>query len=332
MQQMASWKYWLLIGILEISLLANPARSQQQTSPTAPAPGADAKAYVEYGIANGAKGDLDAAIGAFNEAIRINPKYAPAYDNRGFAYSLQKMPDEAISNYSQAIQIDPQYKEAYYQRGSLNGQRGNFSQAVNDFSEVIKLDPKYAPAHYNLGHVQYFEGNLDGALDQIGQALSLDPNFPYSYFIRGLIRHAQGHRLEAISDFQKSSGLGFSYAAFWIWICEMENGQPVLARKDLLDALDNTAMFKPDDWPSQIGNFLLEKTTRNELMSKARTDSAVETNAHLCEAWFYSGIHNRLSGDSKEAQECFAQAIATGSTGSEEFVEANRELTQLQQP
>src|ERR1019366_402120 len=48
MQQVESWKYWLFVGILEISLLTAPARSQQQASPTAPPPGADAKSYVAY--------------------------------------------------------------------------------------------------------------------------------------------------------------------------------------------------------------------------------------------------------------------------------------------
>jgi lipoprotein NlpI len=332
MLQMASWKYWLFIGILEISLITNPARSQQPASPTTLAPGANAKSYVEHGIDRGSKGDLNAALEAFNDAIKIDPKYAPAYFNRGFAYALQKNQDEAISNYDQAIQLDPKYKEAYYQRGSLNGEKGNLDAALNDFSEVIKLDPNYAPAHYNLGHVKYFKGDLNGALDEIEQSLRPDPNFPYAYFIRGLIRHAQGQGLEATSDFQKSLGLGFPYAAFWVWICEMENAQPILARKDLLDALDKPNLFKPDDWPSQIGNFLLQKITLTQLMAKAKEGTGAESNGRFCEAWFYSGMQNRLSGNSKEAQESFAQAIATGSTGSEEFIEAGREAAQAQNP
>jgi lipoprotein NlpI len=333
MLQMASWKYWLFIGVLEIALLTNPGWSQQPASPTAPAPGADAKAWVDFGIEKGSKeGDLNGAIEALNQAIKIDPKYAPAYYSRGFAYALQKNRDEAISNYNQAIQLDPKYKEAYYQRGSLNGQKGNLDAALSDFNEVIKLDPNYAPAHYNLGHVQYFKGDLNDALDEIEQSLRLDPNFPYAYFIRGLIRHAQGQGLEATSDFQKSLGLGFPYAAFWVWICEMENGQPIPARKDLLDALGKPNLFKPDDWPSQIGDFLLEKITRAQLMAKAKVGPDAELNGRVCEAWFYSGMQNRLSGNSKEAQECFSQAIATGSTGSEEFVEANREAAQAQNP
>jgi lipoprotein NlpI len=99
-----------------------------------------------------------------------------------------------------------------------------------------------------------------------------------------------------------------------------------------LDALGKPNLFKPDDWPSQIGNFLLEKITRTQLMAKAKEGLGAESNARFCEAWFYSGMQNRLTGNSKEAQECFAQAIATGATGSEEFIEAGREAAQAQNP
>ena len=329
MQQTVSWKNWLFIGVLQVSLLAVPACGQSPDSTTTPPAGADAKSYVAFGITNGAKGDLPSAIKAFNQAISLDPKFAPAYYNRGFAYALQNKQDQAIADYTQAIQLDPNYKEAYYQRGSLQGQKGNFNDAINDFSSVIKIDPKYAPAFYNRGHVQYFKGDLDNAFDQINQALALNSSFPFAYFIRGLIRHAQGHREEALADFQKGSGLGFPYAAFWVWITEMEGGQPIVARKDLVDSLNNPEYFKPDDWPSQIGSYLLERITQTELMAKAKAGDPNGINGRLCEAWFYVGMHNLLAGEPKEAKDGFAAAVATGAKGSEEFVEANRALTQV---
>lgn len=336
---MESWRIWLFIGALGVSSITTWAQTPSTSPappttppPSAPAAGADAKAYVDYGAANGARGDLDGAIAAFDQAIKIDPKYAPAYFFRGRALSLQNKPDEAIANYTQTIQIDPNYAEAYYQRGSLQGEKGDFDDAISDFTQVIKLDPKYAPAYYNRGHVQYFKGDLDSAFDEINQALALDPTFPFSYFIRGLVRHAQGHREEALADFQKSAGLNFPYAVYWVWITEMEAGQTLQAQKDLSDALARPECFKPDDWPSQIGNFIRERITRDQLMAKAKTDNPAETSGRLCEAWFYVGEKSLLSGDAREARECFTQAVATQSKGSEEFIEANRELAALSAP
>jgi tetratricopeptide (TPR) repeat protein len=332
MLQTASWKIGLVGIVLALLLPAVPIWSQTTTAPTSLASSSDAKSYVGFGIANGQKGDLGAAITAFNQAISIDPKYAPAYFYRGLAYATQNQPDQAVVNYDQAIQLDPAFKQAYYQRGSLKGQKGDFDSAINDFNEVIKLDPKYAPAYYQSGHVQYFKGDLDGAFTHINQALGLDPNFAFCYFVRGLIDHAQGRRGEALSDFQKSSGLNFPYGAFWVWICETETGQHGLARQDLSDALNKPQSFKPDDFPSTIGSFLLEKTTLDQLLAWAKTDNAAQINDQVCKAWFYAGMCSRLSGDPKGAQANFAKAVATNSTGSEEFVEASRQLAKLQQP
>jgi lipoprotein NlpI len=147
-----------------------------------------------------------------------------------------------------------------------------------------------------------------------------------------LIQRAQGYRSEATSDFQKSLSLGFPDAAFWVWITEMESGQHDIAHKDLSVALNKPNLFKHDDWPSQIGNFLLGTSAQDQLMAKARTDNETETNMRLCQAWFYSGMNKQFSGDTQGARACFAQAMATESKGSEEFVEANRATAQLQKP
>jgi len=312
---------------------ATNADSSPTPAPAASAPpatGSDAKTYVEYGMSNGQKGDLPGAITAFNQAISIDPKYAPAYYNRGFAFALQGKPDDAIANYDQAIQLAPTYQVAYYQRGSLKGQKGDFDGALADFSKVIELDPKYAPAYYNAGHVYYFKGDLTNAGDQIDKALALDPNFPFSYFIRGLVRHAQGNREEATADFQKSSGFNFPYAVYWTWVTQMEAGQLPAAKKDLALALSKPEMFHPDDWPSQIGNFLLGNITRDDLLAKAKTGSADESQGRLCEAWFYAGMYELLShGAPDKAKECFTQAVGTNSKASEEYIEANRQLSKI---
>lgn len=322
----------MLVGVVGFSLLMAHGHGQDGGAAGAPPSGTDARSYVNYGVATGSKGDLNGAIAAFNKAIAIDPKYAPAYYNRGFANALANNLDAAIADYNQTIQIDPHYTLAYYQRGSLQGRRGDLDDAISDFTQVIKLDPKYAPAYYNRGHVEYFKGDLDAATEQINQGLALDPNSPFSYFIRGLIRHAQGQREPALSDFQKSVGLNFPYAAYWVWITEMEAGRNNDARTDLTDALNRPTCFKPDDWPSQIASFLLERITRTQLMAKATTNNDNETRGRMCEAWFYCGMQKLLSGDPKDAHECFTAAVATGQKGSEEYVEASRELAATQKP
>lgn len=315
---MTSWKLW--VGcLMALSFCALPALAQPVAN--------SAKAYVEFGIANGKKGDYNAAIAAFDAAVEIDPKFAPAYYNRGLARVMQNDMDGALGDYSKAIEVDPNYAEAYYQRGSLKGKQGDFDAAISDFQQAIKSDPKHIQAHYNLGHVYYFRGDQDNALTQLNEAIKLEPDASLPYFIRGLIERAQGHRDEAIKDFQKSSSLNFAYGAFWTWIFEMENNQHGLAEEDLSNALQRPAEFKPDDWPSQIAKFLLDKITFDQLIAAANQGVPDGIKGQQCEAYFYGGMVKHLNGDDKGASELFQKAIATNSTSSEEYIEAKRWLS-----
>jgi tetratricopeptide (TPR) repeat protein len=343
------WKLGPLSAVLAATLLTDctkksdtPAQSNDQTNapapqvplvlqsvPEAPGPNADAKAYVDFGAADGKRGDLDAAISAFNTAINLDPKFAPAYYNLGYAKSLQDKTDEAMQNFGQAIQLDPNYRDAYNQRGNLKGQQGDFDGAIADFQQVIRIDPKFAPAYYSLGHVYYFTGDLDGAVKQLDQALALDPSLPYAYFIRGLVEHAQGHNSDATSDFRKSFGFNFPDAAFWVFLCENEDGLGDAARQNLTDALAKSEVFKPDDFSTAIGNFLLGRLPQDSLVAKATAAPESNRADFTCAAWFYAGVMQRLGKNADGARDCFTKAIATDSKGSEEYVEAKRELAAL---
>ena len=83
-----------------------------------------------------ARADLD-------QAIRLDPGYAPAFVVRGLAtYDHGRR----IADFSQAIALDPKYARAYLYRGQTYTYSNNYARAVADFDFAIALDGKLTEA------------------------------------------------------------------------------------------------------------------------------------------------------------------------------------------
>jgi radical SAM protein with 4Fe4S-binding SPASM domain len=75
--------------------------------------------YVWDGEELFSKGDIEGAIEAFSEALRINPGYAEAYNNLGVAYWKKGDNQRALDNLSKAIELDPDAPDAYLNIGEV---------------------------------------------------------------------------------------------------------------------------------------------------------------------------------------------------------------------
>jgi len=106
--------------------------------------------YYDRGIEYVYKGNLDAAINEYNQAIKLKPDYADAFNSRGIVYYKKGNFDSAIADFSQVIRLKPDNAEAYYDRGVAYGQESNLNSAIADYTQAVKLEPDYADAHKQL--------------------------------------------------------------------------------------------------------------------------------------------------------------------------------------
>ena len=97
--------------------------------------------HADRGYAWADKGDPDRAIADYDAAIRLDPKYALAYNHRGEAYIDKGDYARAIADLDEAIRLDPKYAHAYTNRGVVWGRKGDFGRAIADYTEAIRLDP-----------------------------------------------------------------------------------------------------------------------------------------------------------------------------------------------
>jgi lipoprotein NlpI len=171
-----------------------------------------AYAYSSRGLAYDHKGDLGHADPDYNEAIRLDPKYAQAYFNRGNAYYQTGDDDRAIADYSEAIRLDPKYAYAYNNRGTAYDRKGDDDRAIADYNEAIRLDPKFAQAYSSRGLTYYQKGDLDHAIADYGEAIRLDPKYAYAYNNRGNAYYHKHDENRAISDYNEAIRLDPKYA------------------------------------------------------------------------------------------------------------------------
>ena len=85
------------------------------------------------------QGDHENAIEAYDEAIRLNPQSAKAYNNRGIAYGELSQYERAIEDFDEAIRLNPQEPGAYFNRGIAYRLLGQQELADRDFAKAKEL-------------------------------------------------------------------------------------------------------------------------------------------------------------------------------------------------
>jgi tetratricopeptide (TPR) repeat protein len=124
------------------------------------------------------KGDYERAISDYDDAIRLDPKYADAWYNRCIAYNRTQKYDLALPDCNQAIALGPtanslnatgqeklsndRSKSDYYtQRGLAYHGRNEIDRAIADYSEALRLYPKNVVALNNRARA--YDDKGDGA-------------------------------------------------------------------------------------------------------------------------------------------------------------------------
>jgi tetratricopeptide (TPR) repeat protein len=106
----------------------------------------------------------------------VDPDAAEAQNKLGMALSERGELDEAIAAYREAIRLRPDFPFAHLNLGMALYGRGEVDEAIAAWREPIRLQPDYAQAHYNLGSALHKQGKLDEAIAAWRQAARLEAN------------------------------------------------------------------------------------------------------------------------------------------------------------
>jgi tetratricopeptide (TPR) repeat protein len=245
-----------------------------------------ADAFNNRGYTYNAKGQYDRAIKDFDEAIRLNPHLVAAFVNRGYSYDFEGQRDRALQDFDVAIRLDPEDKAAVNDRGYVYAAKGQYDRAFQDYDEAIRLDPKYKTALKNRGYVYAAKGQYDRAIQDYDEAIRLDPNYASAIFDRG---RANFYRLDfpsAVTDLQHYNELKPSdaYAILWLHLAKKHLGQD-----DNQDLKRRAAKIDLSKWPAPIVQMYMRQVKAKQVFAAAASPDAEKQKNQLCEVDFYTG-------------------------------------------
>jgi tetratricopeptide (TPR) repeat protein len=95
----------------------------------------------KIGIAYHQLGDFAAARKYYEQAIRIDKKYADAINNLGTVYYAEKKYGAAISRYKKAIAAKPGTASFWSNLGTAYYSRGKFDEMTKAYAKALEYDP-----------------------------------------------------------------------------------------------------------------------------------------------------------------------------------------------
>jgi tetratricopeptide (TPR) repeat protein len=171
-----------------------------------------------YGVFLNRTGKQSEAKKAFEECIRINPRYPDAHYHLGQIYEAQGDLDKAVDSYQTAVNLNPNYADAQrdlglaiYQR-VIAGMNGEIEPAIDKLRIAAKLAPESALVHYHLGRILCSTSQLDEAEAEFRTALMRDPQMAAAYYELGRLRYYRGDPYRAIDGCLLAEKVSPSYA------------------------------------------------------------------------------------------------------------------------
>jgi tetratricopeptide (TPR) repeat protein len=158
------------------------------------------------------KSDGDDALAACTRLISSKTlrggELAQAYVSRGLIYIRFKADwDRAIADYDEALKLNPKFAGAYAGRAAANLRKGNIDRALPDLNEGLRLDPKSPGIHNVFGYYYNKKGDHERALTEVNEALRLYPQYLYAFSNRGEIYEKKGEYTKALADFRMALSL-----------------------------------------------------------------------------------------------------------------------------
>lgn len=111
------------------------------------------------------------AVVEFNKALKIDPKFAFAWDDLGLSYRKLKRYGEAIKCYQKSIELDPKGKTPLMNMAVAYQLDNDNKNSIKTYKDYIKIHPEDPEGYYGIARVYRFEKQYEEALESAYKAI-----------------------------------------------------------------------------------------------------------------------------------------------------------------
>jgi predicted Zn-dependent protease len=151
------------------------------------------------GVQAGKAGQLDAAEKAFLEVLAEGGKQALVYHSLGIVYHDRHEDERAVAQFREAIRLDPKFAPARALMGTSLLALGRYREAIPELETAVKLDPREPAPRVVLAQAYERLGNPAGMVEQYRQLRQAQPSDPeVAYQLARAYSRLAAHRIGEI--------------------------------------------------------------------------------------------------------------------------------------
>jgi TolB-like protein/Tfp pilus assembly protein PilF len=201
-----------LIGKIELGGTRNPAAF-------------DAYLRGSKALLAGSEKDTQTAIAAYDEALRLDPKYALAFAARSLAFSdlggiwtnslatAHASFDRAVADGQKAISLAPELAEGHIALAEVFASLLEFTRANGEYEQAVALGPGNAPLLERYSAFAATMGRTDAGLSAARRAVQLDPLNPRSHGALSSVLYVARRYSEALAAEQDALAVDPNFAS-----------------------------------------------------------------------------------------------------------------------
>jgi tetratricopeptide (TPR) repeat protein len=234
--------------------------------------------WHDLGVLAFKEGDDDAAVDAFNRALKLKPGHIPIVLARAEANRRSGRKKEARADYEAALKAteedDPNRKDAAARLASLLRDAGDFDDAVEVLRNTVRVSGINAKIYTELGLIYIAQKRFELAQLVLIKATEIDAKDPAIYNAFAVLALRQGKAQEAFERFDQAVSLDptFIDARFNKAGVLLDAGDFPRAKTELTTIVEK----RPDDYAAYVSLGVAQRGLKDFPSAKATWERVIK--------------------------------------------------------